>query len=118
MKSIREYWNLLSAYLKPQRWQVWGLALILITGIGLQLFTPRVLRDFIDMALTGENHDALIQKAILFFMMVLITQVATTIATYVSERVAWTATNLLRVDLAEHCLRLDMPSIKSIHLGR
>ena len=108
MKSIREYWSLLSAYLKPQRLQVLGLALILMAGIGLQLFTPRVLRDFIDMALTGKSYDALIQKAILFFVMVLITQLTTTIATYMSERVAWTATNLLRVDLAEHCLRLDM----------
>jgi len=108
MKSIREYWDLLSAYLKPQRLQVLGLALILMAGIGLQLFTPRVLRDFIDMALTGKSYDALIQKAILFFVMVLITQLTTTIATYMSERVAWTATNLLRVDLAEHCLRLDM----------
>ena len=108
MKSIREYWNLLSVYLKPQRLLVLGLALILVTGIGLQLFTPRVLRDFIDMALAGASYDTLIQKALLFFVLVLLTQVTTTIAIYVSERVAWTATNLLRVDLAEHCLRLDM----------
>lgn len=108
MKSIREYWNLLSAYLKPQMGQVVGLALILVTGIGLQLYTPSVLRDFIDMALAGGSYDALIQKAILFFALVLVTQLITTAATYVSERVAWTATNLLRVDLADHCLRLDM----------
>ena len=108
MKSIREYWSLLSAYMKPQRSQVLGLALILVIGIGLQLLTPLVLRDFIDMALTGKSFDTLLQKAILFFIMVLITQVTTTAATYMSERVAWTATNLLRVDLAEHCLRLDM----------
>lgn len=108
MKPIRQYWNLLSAYLKPQRMQVLGLSLILAAGIGLQLFTPRVLRDFIDMALAGASYSALIQKALLFFGMVLVTQVTTTVATYMSERVAWTATNLLRVDLAEHCLRLDM----------
>ncbi len=108
MKSIREYWNLLSAYLKPQRLLVLGLALILVTGIGLQLFTPRVLRDFIDMALAGASYNTLIQKALLFFVLVLLTQVTTTIAIYVSERVAWTATNMLRVDLAGHCLRLDM----------
>ncbi len=108
VKSIREYWSLLSAYLKPQRLQVLGLALILFTGIGLQLFTPLVLRDFIDMALAGGSYDALVQKAVLFFLLVLTTQVTTTVATYMSERVAWTATNLLRVDLAEHCLRLDM----------
>ena len=108
MKSIREYWNLLSAYLKPQMGQVLGLALILALGIGLQLYTPSVLRDFIDMALASASYDALIQKAILFFGLVLTTQLVTTLSTYVSERVAWTATNLLRVDLADHCLRLDM----------
>ena len=108
MKSIREYWNLLSVYLKPQMGQVLGLTLILLTGIGLQLYMPSVLRDFIDMALAGKTYDALLQKAVLFFTLVLVTQFATTLATYVSERVAWTATNLLRVDLADHCLRLDM----------
>jgi ABC-type multidrug transport system fused ATPase/permease subunit len=108
VKSIREYWSLLSVYLKPQKAQVLGLALILVTGIGLQLFTPGVLRDFIDMALAGANYSALTQKALLFFILVLITQIATTTAAYSSERVAWTATNLLRVDLAEHCLRLDL----------
>jgi len=108
LKSIREYWGLLSTYLKPQRWQVFGLAMILIGGIGLQLFTPRVLRDFIDLALAGASYAALIQKVVVFFGLVLVTQMANTVATYMSERVAWTATNMLRVDLAEHCLRLDM----------
>jgi ABC-type multidrug transport system fused ATPase/permease subunit len=108
LKSIREYWNLLSEYLKPQMGQVLGLAVILTFGIGLQLYTPSVLRDFIDMALTAASYDALLQKALLFFVLVLATQLITTLATYVSERVAWTATNLLRVDLADHCLRLDM----------
>ncbi len=30
------------------------------------------------------------------------------LARYVGEIVAWAATNELRVDLARHCLRLDM----------
>jgi ABC-type multidrug transport system fused ATPase/permease subunit len=109
MKSIREYWNLLATYLKPQRSQVLGLTLVLALGIGLQLFTPRVLRDFIDLALANGSYAMLFQKALLFFGMVLTTQLTNTLATYLSERVAWTATNLLRVDLAGHCLRLDMP---------
>jgi len=108
MKSILEYWGLLYNYIKAQLNQVLLLALILITGIGLQLYTPRILRDFIDMTQAGADYKALVQKAVLFFILVLITQLTNIIATYVSERVAWTATNLLRVDLAEHCLRLDM----------
>ena len=108
IQSIREYWDLLYAYIRGQMALVLGLALVLITSIGLQLATPRVLRDFIDMALAGEDYRALVRTAILFFSLVLAAQVATIVATYVSERVAWTATNLLRVDLAEHCLRLDL----------
>jgi ATP-binding cassette subfamily B protein len=50
----------------------------------------------------------LAQLAALFFGMILLTQLVSMGATYLSERVAWTATNLLRVDQAEHCLRLDL----------
>ncbi len=70
--------------------------------------TPRVLRDFIDLTLAGGDYHTLSRKALLFFILVLLAQVASTFATYVSEQVAWTATNSLRVDLAEHCLHLDM----------
>jgi len=99
---------LLWVYLRPQRLQVAGLTLILLGGIALQLITPRVLRDFIDLALAGGSYTALTQKALQFFALVFVTQVTATVATYLSERVAWTATNLLRGDLAAHCLRLDM----------
>src|SRR5688500_4950121 len=108
MKYIRDYWELLYTYVRPQLIYILGLAFILITGIGLQLYTPRILRDFIDMTLTGQDHRVLVQKAVLFFTLVFISQLITIIITYLSERVAWTATNLLRVKLAEHCLRLDM----------
>lgn len=117
MKSIREYWSLLSTYLRPQKLAVFLLALILIISIGLQLLTPRVLRDFIDLALTGSSYSLLLRKALLFFGLVLLTQVAGILATYISEWVAWTATNLLRVDLAEHCLRLDMAFHQSYSPG-
>ena len=99
---------MLSVYLRPQRLQVVGLTLILLGGIALQLITPRVLRDFIDLALASASYTTLTQKALQFFALVLVTQVTATVATYLSERVAWTATNLLRGDLAAHCLRLDM----------
>ena len=35
-------------------------------------------------------------------------QVVSVLATYFGQRVAWTATNALRADLARHCLALDM----------
>lgn len=108
MKSLRDYWTLLSTYLKPQKLYVYLLAAVLLISITLQLLTPRVLRDFIDLALSGAVYTSLAQTATLFFGMILLTQLVSIGAIYLSERVAWTATNLLRVDLAEHCLRLDM----------
>jgi ABC-type multidrug transport system fused ATPase/permease subunit len=108
MKSLRDYWTLLATYLKPQKGYVFALAAVLIANISLQLLTPRVLRDFIDLALSRAEYASLTRTATLFFGMILLTQFISIGATYLSERVAWTATNLLRVDLAEHCLRLDM----------
>ena len=108
MNSLRDYWTLLSTYLKPQRSYVFMLAAVLVISITLQLLTPRVLRDFIDLALSGAAYARLAPTATLFFGMILLTQLVAVGATYLSERVAWTATNFLRVDLAEHCLRLDM----------
>jgi len=108
MTAIRAYWGLLSSYLKPQKQHVFLLSAVLLLTIGLQLATPRVLRDFIDLALAGSAYAALFKKAVLFFALVLLTQLSSIVTTYFSERVAWTATNLLRVDLAEHCLHMDM----------
>jgi ATP-binding cassette subfamily B protein len=106
--SIKEYWELLSHYLAPHRWLVAVLAFVLLASIGLQLWTPRILRDFIDMALTGGEYQAMVRTALVFFAMVLLAQVASILAAYLSQQVAWRATNSLRIDLAEHCLRMDM----------
>src|ERR1043165_7568276 len=51
---------------------------------------------------------SLFMAAALFIAIALVTQLLSLGATYVSEIVAWSATNDLRADLALHCLRLDM----------
>jgi ATP-binding cassette subfamily B protein len=108
LKTLLDYGKLLSSYLKPQKGLVLLLALVLLTSISFQLLTPRILRDFIDLALAGAVSKALTRTALFFFAAVLLAQLASTLATYLSEQVAWKATNFLRVDLAEHCLRMDM----------
>jgi ABC-type multidrug transport system fused ATPase/permease subunit len=50
---------------------------------------------------------------VLFVTIALVTQALTVLATYLGESVGWNATNRLRVDLAHHCLRLDMPFHKT-----
>src|SRR5205823_934138 len=73
-----------------------------------QLFNPQILRYFIDATVTGSATPSLIGAAFLFVGVALANQGVSVAATYLSENVAWTATNQLRTDLVVHCLSLDM----------
>jgi ATP-binding cassette subfamily B protein len=106
--SFKQYRNLLVKYLKPQWPRVTWLAVLLFGSIGLQLVNPQIMRHFIDTAQAGGASATLLRAALLFTGVALVQQVTSVLATYVSENVAWTATNALRADLADHCLRLDM----------
>jgi ATP-binding cassette subfamily B protein/ATP-binding cassette subfamily C protein len=105
---LKQYWDLLINYLKPQSPRVMLLAVLLFGSIGLQLLNPQILRYFIDTATSGGTLETLMETALLFFGVALVTQIVSVAATYVGENVGWTATNTLRADLALHCLRLDM----------
>lgn len=105
--SLGMYWNLLARYLRQQRLRVAALTVLLFSGIGLQLINPQILRYFIDTAQAGGTRNALILAAVLFIGVAVFQQWLSVLTTYVSEYVGWTATNLLRADLALHCLRLD-----------
>src|SRR5690242_2154337 len=105
---VKEYWSLLVTYLRPQRRRVALLAALLLSSISLQLANPQLLRYFIDTAQAGGETSALFVAAGLFIGIALATQLISLGATYVSEIVAWSATNDLRADLALHCLRLDL----------
>jgi ATP-binding cassette subfamily B protein len=105
---LKQYWTLLVNYLKPQwRWAAL-LAVLLLGNIGLQLLNPQIMRYFIDTAQAGGARETLLRAALSFIGIALVQQVVSVLATYTSENVAWTATNALRADLAQHCLQLDM----------
>ena len=105
---VRCYLSLLAIYLKPQWFRTTLMALLLLLDAGLQLLNPQILRYFIDTALSGGTSTSLIYAAIFFIVVALLTQVVSVAAIYLSENVAWTATNQLRTDLVAHCLSLDM----------
>ncbi len=111
--TFKQYGDLLARYLKPQWVRVSLLAVVLLSSIGLQLINPQIVRYFIDTATGGGALGALVNAALLFLGIALFTQILSVIATYVGENVGWLATNMLRVDLALHCLRLDMPFHKT-----
>jgi ATP-binding cassette, subfamily B, bacterial len=105
---LRAYWRLLSSYLATQRRRMALLAILSLGSITLDLIGPQILRFFIDTAQRGESERTLLIAALLFVGVALVGQILEVGATYMSENVAWTATNALRRDLAAHCLELDM----------
>ena len=107
---LREYWALLGKYLRPYKGWVTALAVLLFSGVGLQLVSPQIMRRFIDGAGdTNVSLDAVLASALLFVGAALARQILGVLSTYTGLHVAWKATNALREDLTLHCLRLDMP---------
>ncbi len=108
METLKQYRDLLVIYLRPLKGEVALLAVLLFGGIGLQLWTPQILRDFIDLAQAGGVSDALRRKAVRFFALVVVGRAMQLATTYVTQDVRWRTTNAMRGDLAGHCLTLDM----------
>jgi ABC-type multidrug transport system fused ATPase/permease subunit len=84
------------------------MSVCLLIGISLQLLNPQILRYFIDSATSHGPTEALLWSGLLFLATVLLNQCVAVATTYLSNYVAWTATNQIRADLVEHCLSLDM----------
>ncbi len=126
---LHQYRDLLFKYLSAQRGRVALLTALLFGSIGLQLVAPQIVRYFIDTvtaspppaaltpadalafpgrALPDPVSGSLLAAALLFISAALVQQAVAVGAVYVGENVGWTATNMLRADLARHCLRLDM----------
>ena len=103
------YRDLLATYLWPQWRRVVLLALLLLAATGLALAQPQVLRLFIDSAVADAPVDTLAWIALLIIGVALGLQVVQVAEVYLAENVGLTATNRLRVDLALHVLRLDLP---------
>jgi len=104
---LRQYWDLLVDYLRPEWPKVTLLGVLLLTSIGLQLVDPLIMRYFIDAALGGAAVATLVQAALLFIGLGVVGQVLGVGVTYVGQDVGWRTTNRLREDLARHCLGLD-----------
>jgi ATP-binding cassette, subfamily B, bacterial len=105
---MKPYTRLLGRYLRPQggRWAL--LALLLFSGIGLQLANPQVIRHFIDLTQSAGSQAALLTAAGLYVALAFTQQALGLGSNYVTQQLAWRATNAVRADLFLHCLRLDL----------
>lgn len=105
---LKQYGQLLFQYLRPQWRSASLLAILLISHIALQLISPQLIRSFIDSALAGADMPTLRRIALWFMGLAVAWQIVSVMARYLSENIAWKATNGLRNDLADHCLHLDL----------
>ncbi|MFN8442397.1 MAG: ABC transporter ATP-binding protein [Caldilineaceae bacterium] len=105
---LRDYFQLLERYLRPQGRLVGLLAFCIFAGIGFQLWLPQIVRSFIDIAQQGAATSVLLQTGVIYLVATLINQAVRLGAAYVTEDVKWRATNWLRNDLSAHCMALDM----------
>ncbi|MBD0336280.1 MAG: ABC transporter ATP-binding protein [Cyanobacteria bacterium Co-bin13] len=103
-----QYSQFLTHYLKPQQIKMFGLTGVLLGSIALQILNPQILRYFVDAAVSGQPQSMLLGAAALFTAVAAVRQGLAIASTYFSEVVAWSATNQLRLDLAKHCLQLDL----------
>ena len=104
----RQYTSLLAHYLRPQGGRMALLLSLFLTELVLRLANPQLVRHFLDSVATQEPLRQLVLVAGLFTLVAIAAEGLRLAVTYVAEQVAWTATNELRADLADHVLRLDL----------
>lgn len=102
------YARFLGHYLAPYRGKVLVLAFSLFAASGLQLYTPQLVRQFIDQATTGGALEVLVRIALIYLLLAVGRQLLSALSTYLSADVGWSSTNRLRADLFGHTLRLDL----------
>ncbi|MEZ4592251.1 MAG: ABC transporter ATP-binding protein [Chloroflexota bacterium] len=100
--------ELMRRYLRPFRPRLLALFTLLAISIGLQLYGPQVIRDFLDAAQGGVATRLLILLGLLFLGVTVVQKGVELYTTYLSEDLGWAATNNLRADLAAHTMKLDM----------
>jgi ATP-binding cassette subfamily B protein len=126
---LQKYWEVQKKYLAPFKGKLVLLAILLISGTALQIFTPLVIESYIDLATQETVNQSLssflntigipvpnvenilatlILLASIYTVLMLIQQAISLGSVYVNQNLSWSATNKLRNDLTQHCVDLDM----------
>ena len=72
---------------------------LLLVNVGLQLLGPQMVRFFIDTVIARGPSALLALYALLLVVITLVDESVTVATTYLSESVAWTATNQMTLSL-------------------
>ncbi|WP_193317823.1 MULTISPECIES: ABC transporter ATP-binding protein [Streptomyces] len=95
-------------YLVPHRGRLALLGLVLVASTAVAVAAPQLLRRFVDRAADGAQTGTLLWAAAAFAGLALLAEALLVLGDALAARVAWSATNALRLDLVRHCLRLDL----------
>lgn len=109
------------AVLRPylaRRKGLFALALaVIVAGVGLQLWIPLLLKDFIDGSLAGADVGRLAAIAVIYLSAGLVAQVLSVAAAYLGTSIGWSVANELRLDAARHVASLDLDYHSGISPG-
>ncbi|MFC0329764.1 ABC transporter ATP-binding protein [Paenibacillus sepulcri] len=95
-------------YLRPVKWRMLALMLLLLLTTALQLLNPQIVQRFIDQATGSGSVSSLLSLAGLYLVVAVLNQLFTVSVDYLGNDVSWRATNQIRANLLKHTLRLDM----------
>lgn len=112
--DVRRYSDLLKTYLGRYRVQAAMVAIALLANLCLKLVNPQLAKRFVDALVDGRPASELIRWAALFVGLAIGQQISGSAAAILGTNVGWLASNALRLDLARHCLHLDL----SFHKAR
>ena len=106
--SFGEYAGFLWRYLGSRLPLVGLLGVTLFATIALQLVNPLIMRSFIDTAQAGGSPSLLTRMGLIFIAIAVAHQLVGVVVVYITENLGWATTNEIRLQLARHCLGLDM----------
>ncbi|MFD1678078.1 ABC transporter ATP-binding protein [Alicyclobacillus fodiniaquatilis] len=95
-------------YLVPVKGRMALLLVLLLITTGFQLVNPQIVQRFINTAAARGAIASLLNLAAMYLVIAVCNQLVTVAVSYLGNDVAWRATNQLRANLLQHCLRLDM----------
>ncbi|MCM3629770.1 ABC transporter ATP-binding protein/permease [Paenibacillus glycanilyticus] len=95
-------------YLRPVKWRMLTLMLLLLSTTALQLLNPQIVQRFIDQATGSGSVSSLLSLAGLYLAVAVLSQLLTVLVDYLGNDISWRATNRIRANLLKHALRLDM----------
>ncbi|NPD87997.1 MAG: ABC transporter ATP-binding protein [Asgard group archaeon] len=126
---LQKYWDVQKKYLAPFKKRVILLAFLLASGTVLLVVTPLIIENYINLAIQDSSLEdlsgffrailrlftdndtifpVLIFLASAYIFLMFIQQAVSLFSVYVGQNLSWSSTNMLRSDLTEHCVKLDM----------